>query len=131
MKIRDGKVWDAVRGRWLVLTPEEWVRQHIILHLTEKLGVQPHRIGREVLLAGGKRADLVVYDRRGEVVMVVECKAQSVTLGGDVLEQVADYNLRLGGVRYLVITNGVELYCMQFNYQLQRYELVKGLPDGL
>lgn len=131
MKIRDGKVWDAVRGKWLVLTPEEWVRQHIIKHLTERCGVQPHRIGREVQLVGGRRADLVVYDRRGEVVMVVECKAQSVALGGEVMGQIGDYNLRLGGVRYLVVTNGKELYCMQFNGELGRYEMVAGLPSEL
>lgn len=128
MKVSNGKVWDEVRGRWLVLTPEEWVRQHTIEYLTSKLGVEPHRIGREVLLTKGQRADIVVYDRSAKPTLIIECKAQSVAITRDVFEQVARYNIALGVVPYLAVTNGTQTYCCQFDYDTQSYKFIETLP---
>lgn len=130
MRIHNGKVWDAVRGRWLVLTPEEWVRQHTIAMLTDTLSVEPHRIGREVALPDGRRADLVVFDRAGSVRLIVECKAQSVAITREVFEQIAQYNMALGGgVPYLAVTNGVQLYCCQYDELTQSYKFIENLPQ--
>lgn len=131
MKIRDGKIWDAVRGRWLVLTPEEWVRQSIIKHLTQNHKVEPHRIGREVLLSRGQRADLVIYDRMGQPLMIIECKAESVALTQEVVDQVARYNTAMGIVPYLAITNGRELFCCQFDSQNNEYTFISEIPEFL
>lgn len=128
MKVSNGKVWEAVRGRWLVLTPEEWVRQHTIEYLTSKLGVEPHRIGREVLLTKGQRADIVVYDRAAKPTLIIECKAQSVSITHDVFEQVARYNIAMGIVPYLAVTNGTEFHCCQFDYDTQSYKFIETLP---
>lgn len=129
MKTQDGKVWDDVRGRWLVLTPEEWVRQHTIEQLTLRHGIEPHRIGREVLLAKGQRADLVVYNRAAQPVLIIECKAQSVPITQDVFEQVARYNMAMGRVAYLAVTNGIEFHCCQFDHTAGSYKFIDTLPS--
>lgn len=129
MKIRDGKVWDIVREKWLVMTPEEWVRQHTIEWLTNTLGIEAHRIGREVSLRTGQRADLVVYDRTASAVMIIECKAQNITITQEVFEQIANYNITLGKVEYLVVTNGKQTYCCQFDHDTNSYKFINQLPQ--
>ncbi|CDN31653.1 hypothetical protein BN938_1566 [Mucinivorans hirudinis] len=100
------KVFDKVRGRHLVLTPEEGVRQWFVDYLSRQLGVDEYRIGREVTVDAHNRADIVVYDRAGRAQLIVECKAPTVAIGREVVEQLARYNNLLGGVEYLVATNG-------------------------
>lgn len=129
MKIQQGKVWDAVRGRWLVLTPEEWVRQHIIEQLTQKHKIEPHRIAREVLLDKGQRADIVVYDRTAQPRLIIECKAQSVPITPEVFEQVARYNMAMGRVPYLAVTNGREFHCCQYDPQTNSYKFIDTIPE--
>ena len=78
------KIWDAVRRRWLVLTPEEWVRQHLIRLLVERGGVPPGNVSQEypVALSGtAQRADVVVTGRDGRPCLLAECKAPDVPLG--------------------------------------------------
>lgn len=128
MKIKDNKVWDTVRERWLVLTPEEWVRQHIIEHLTRDLLIEPHRIAREVPTGDGKRADITVYDRQGKAILIIECKAQRVPITTQVFEQVAQYNIAMGVVEYLAVTNGRQLYCCRFDPESRSYKFIEKIP---
>lgn len=107
------QVWCAVRGCWLVLTPEEWVRRHLVAYLTEGCGVAPQRIVEEypVPLNGqAQRADVVVVDGAGRPLLVAECKAAGVELSRATLEQAVRYNSVLGAP-YLVLTNGLKHYC--------------------
>lgn len=101
-------IFDAIRRSWLLLTPEEWVRQNFVAYLREKMQYPAAYIAleKELLLNGlKKRFDLLVYDRAHEPWMLVECKASEVALSEAVLQQVLRYNITLP-VPYLVVTNG-------------------------
>lgn len=110
------EVWDPIRGIYLVLTPEEWVRQHLIAYLTTRCGVQPMRVVEEyaVPLNGQpQRADVVVVGDRGEPVLLAECKAPNIPIGRHTLAQAVRYNSVLGA-RYVVLTNGLKHYCCEW-----------------
>ena len=123
------EVWDPLRGLYLVLTPEEWVRQHLIAYLTASCGVQPLRIVQEyaVPLNGQpQRADVVVVDRAGHPLLLAECKAPSVAVGPATLDQAVRYNSVLGA-RYVVLTNGLTHYCYEMTEG--RCEPLAGFPS--
>ena len=118
------EIFDAVRGRWLVLTPEEWVRRHVVEYLRTECGFAPQLIVEEhpVEINGmAQRADIVVMDECGAPYIVVECKEPEVKIDGGVYAQAVRYNSVLG-CRYVVITNGMETYC---------YEVVDGVYVGI
>ncbi len=105
-------VWDGVRGCWLLLTPEEWVRRHVIGYLTDELGIPAVHIAQEypVGLEGmAQRADIVVMDSLGKPLMLVECKSTEVRIDGAVLDQAVRYN-SVVGARYVMLTNGLTHY---------------------
>ena len=109
------EVFDAVRGRWLVLTPEEWVRRHVVEYLRTSCGFQPQQIVEEypVPLNGmAQRADIVVIGCDAKPYLVVECKEPGVKICNDTLCQVVRYNSVLG-CRYIVMTNGLETFCYE------------------
>lgn len=123
------EVWDPLRGTYLVLTPEEWVRQHLIAYLTTHCGVLPMRIVEEyaVPLNGQpQRADVVVVGDRGEPLLLAECKAPGVALGPQTLAQAVRYNSVLGA-RYVVLTNGRQHYCCA--WRDGQYVRLDGFPD--
>lgn len=106
---------DLVRGGYLVLTPEEWVRRHLIGYLISDCGVELRSIVTEypVALNGtAQRADVVVADREGKPLLLAECKAANVAIDKAVLSQAVRYNSVLGA-RYIVLTNGVRHYCYE------------------
>ena len=118
------EIFDTVRGRWLVLTPEEWVRRHVVEYLRTECGFAPQLIVEEhpVEINGmAQRADIVVMDECGAPYIVVECKEPEVKIDGGVYAQAVRYNSVLG-CRYVVITNGMETYC---------YEVVDGVYVGI
>jgi hypothetical protein len=126
----DGKphVWCLLRRRYLVLTPEEWVRQHVISLLVTQYAY-PNALMR---IEGGlrvnaqaRRTDLVVYDRAGVPFLLVECKAPDVKLNQAVLEQAARYNQTLRA-RYLLLSNGLTHFC--FAWTGERFEQQSGVP---
>ena len=92
-------VWDPLRGIYLVLTPEEWVRRHLIGFLISHCGAQPMRIVQEYAVAmngSPQRADVVVVDDRACPLMLVECKAAGIGIDRQVLAQAVRYNSVLG-----------------------------------
>lgn len=106
------KVWDPLRRKEVAATPEEQVRQWFILQLRDSFGVPMHMMMSECALNfGGKRyrADILVYDRQGAPLAVVECKRPSVELSAEVVEQAMRYNAVLG-VSFLILTNGKMTY---------------------
>ena len=109
------EVWDQWRGCYLVLTPEEWVRRHLLVFLAEHCGACAERIVQEypVRLNGQpQRDDVVVVDAQGQPLLLAECKAPDVKLDGRTLAQAVRYNSVLGA-RYIVLTNGLSHYCYE------------------
>jgi hypothetical protein len=102
-------IFDFARRKWLVLTPEEWVRQHFVNYLVteKKVPLSLISIEKEVKLNGmRKRYDVVVYDRSMKPWLVAECKAPYIAVDGVVAEQALRYNLTLNA-EYLLVTNGI------------------------
>ena len=98
------EVWDALRGIYLVLTPEEWVWQHLIAHLVSHCGVLPKRVVQEYAVALNgqpQRADVVVVGDRAEPLLLAECKAPGIPVGRQTLAQAVRYNSVLGA-RYVI-----------------------------
>ena len=107
------EVFDKVRGKWLVLTPEEWVRRHVVEYMLTNCNLQPQQIIEEypVEVNGmAQRADIVAIDSDGTPYIVVECKEPNIKIDAEVLAQVVRYNSILKG-KYVVITNGITTYC--------------------
>lgn len=109
-------IWDSLRGKWLVLTPEEWVRQHTIAWLVRERGIPELRISQEypVNINGQhQRADIVVIDDMAKPHILVECKAPEVAIDQEVVMQAIRYNAVVGA-RYILLTNGLKLYCYEY-----------------
>jgi len=112
MQEKEGKgyIFDALRRSWLLLTPEEWVRQNFVQYLIQvkKYPAELIALEKEILLNGlKKRFDILVFDAGHQPWMLVECKAESVPLSEAVLEQALRYHITVPA-QFLVITNGRE-----------------------
>ena len=102
-------IFDFIRKKWLVLTPEEWVRQHVLNHLVtdKKFSASSISVEKELALNDiKKRYDIVVYNRELKPFLIIECKAPYITLDKTVVEQALRYNLTIKA-ELLMITNGV------------------------
>lgn len=106
-------IFDAGRQKYVRLTPEEWVRQHFVKYLIQEQGVPRALLAVEMAFSYqgmARRADIVVHDRAGLPLLMVECKAPEVQVRQAVFDQVARYN-KVVRARYLVVTNGLEHFC--------------------
>lgn len=106
-------IYDVIRKKYVVLTPEEWVRQHVIHYLVEVKGVPMALIAveREIELYGMRRRfDVVAFDRQGKTWLLVECKAPTVGLSRQVFDQAFRYNVTVEAP-YVAITNGIKHFC--------------------
>lgn len=124
-------ILDDVRRRYVALTPEEWVRQHFVHYLIEKLGFPASLTANEVRLELGEkvlRADTVVYDRSLHPLMIVEYKAPHIKLTQHVFDQISAYNILLH-VDYLTVSNGMESYCCKMDYDNKTYAFLESIPD--
>lgn len=104
------EIFCSIRKKWLVLTPEEWVRQHFINLLTEHLGYPKGLIKLEHSMKyfkNAKRSDITVLDREGNTFLLVECKSSDVSLDKKVLSQLSEYNKILDS-KFLSISNGLK-----------------------
>lgn len=103
-----------VRKKWVALEPEEWVRQHLIYHLSETLGYPMGLMAVEhtlILNDVTKRADLVCFNKDRKPILLAECKAPNITLSQKTLDQAARYNLVLK-VPTLLLSNGLNHYAV-------------------
>lgn len=123
-------VFDPVRRRWVALTPEEWVRQHVLVHLMKDRGCPLSLIAveRSLQLNGlSKRADIVVHAHGAIPLLLVECKAPDVPLVQATLEQAARYNLVLR-VPFLLVTNGLSHYACRIRHVDGAVDFLPDLP---
>mgnify|MGYP004444610145 CR=1 FL=1 len=117
LTLREGEVLDIVRKRYVALTPEEWVRQHVIHALHHTLGypLELMQVEGAITLNGmTRRCDIVVYDKRVQPWMIVECKQPEVPITQKVLDQACRYN-RVLQVPYLYLTNGLNHLVLKDN----------------
>lgn len=121
-------IFDEIRKRWVLLTPEEWVRQNFLQYLihVKKIPASLIAVEKQIQLNElKKRFDIVVFDTKGLPWMIVECKAMEVPLDERVLHQILRYNASLQ-VQYLVITNGS--YCKAYMATDNSFNELKEFP---
>ncbi len=123
------QIFDVIRKKFVALTPEEWVRQNLIAFLIHHQGYSPGLIAVEmpVKVNGlNQRADVVVYNRQGKPVMIIECKAPSVAVTRAVFDQAARYNMMLK-VNYMMVSNGLQHFCARLSDD-DGYQMIHQVP---
>jgi hypothetical protein len=124
-------IFDSLRKKYVRLTPEEWVRQNFVQFLIAEKKYSPSLIAVE---AGVKvnnnpqRADLVIFDRSGNPLLVAEFKAPEIKISQQTFDQIARYNMQLK-VPFLIVSNGMEHYCCRINYIEKSYAFLPEIPD--
>jgi len=124
-------IFDIIRKKFVVLQPEEWVRQHCVHYLIseKKYPKSLINVEKELTINGlKKRYDLVVFNSDGSIFLIVECKAPSITISQLTFDQIARYNLKLNAT-YLMVTNGINHYYCQMDFDAKHYTFLKAIPD--
>jgi hypothetical protein len=132
IKTQDQKrfIFDPIRKKWLVLQPEEFVRQLMVQYLLQEKGYNRNRIAieRGIKVNGlAKRCDILVFDQDLQPLILIECKAPEISLSADVFHQMAVYNMQLH-VPYLMMSNGTSSYIGKIDVENQQYTLLEDLP---
>ena len=123
-------IFDEVRKKFLLLTPEEWVRQHVVQFLIQEKKVPKGLIQLEGGLTYNglqKRSDVLVFNSTGQKILLVECKAPSIKISQDTFDQIARYNF-VHRVPWLLVSNGLAHYCSLLNWEQNSYQFVSALP---
>ena len=133
LKKENGKVWifDVIRKKYIVLTPEEWVRQHFINYLIAELKYPKSLFRIEGSLTYNKlqkRSDILVFNRNGKAWMLIECKSPTIKLNQKAFNQVAVYNMTLGA-KYLAVTNGMAHFCFEAARQGNEPKALQSFPS--
>jgi hypothetical protein len=124
-------IFDPIRKTFLRLTPEEWVRQHIINFLVNHKGFPLSHIKVEYgLEVNGlkRRCDILAFDKNAAMILLVECKAPQVKISQNAFNQIANYNYALK-VKYLFVTNGMEHFYASIDFKNEKYCFLKDLPN--
>ena len=124
-------IFDIIRKKYVVLTPEEWVRQHVLRFLLEEKNYPASLIAVEKKLkihTRTKRTDIVVYNTQGTPEVLIECKAPSVKITQDAFDQIARYNLT-ANASYLMVTNGLSHFFCQIDAENETYVFLKDIPE--
>lgn len=127
VKEEEGKryIFDEIRKKYILITPEEWVRQNIIHYLVYDLNYNKNRIAIEkefVVNKLKKRFDILVYKEDMEVFMLIECKAPHIKINNKTAKQIFNYNIKFNA-SYLLLTNGNQTFCLN-----QQAEWLKEIP---
>lgn len=123
-------IFDPIRKKFVILTPEEWVRQHTIQYLQKALyyPVSHINVEKELLVNNiKKRYDIVVHDLNGDIEILIECKAPNVSITQKTFDQIAQYNMALEA-KMLMVTNGLNHYYCTIDYGTQNYTYLEKLP---
>ncbi|MFO7755328.1 MAG: type I restriction enzyme HsdR N-terminal domain-containing protein [Bacteroidales bacterium] len=128
----DGKalIFDNIRRKFVALTPEEWVRQHFINYLVNERRYPAGLIAVEVMFRMNslvRRADILVYDRQGRPLLLVECKAPDVKVSAAVFDQIVSYNIKFR-LRYIVVSNGMQHYACSTDPEKGQWSFLQSIP---
>lgn len=124
-------IFDNLRKKYLVLTPEEWVRQHFVHYLLNEKKYPASLIALEKQLTINqqkKRTDILVFNNLGNPELIVECKAPSVKITQETFNQIARYNLKLKA-NYLIVTNGLQHFYCKMDFENETYIFLKDIPN--
>ncbi|WP_396158819.1 type I restriction enzyme HsdR N-terminal domain-containing protein [Flavobacterium sp.] len=123
-------IFDDIRKKFIILTPEEWVRQHTVQFLLQEKKYPKSYINVEKLIKINdinKRYDAVVFHPNGELFLLIECKAPDIKITQNTFDQIARYNLKLKA-QYLMVTNGLNHYFCQMDFEKEQYVFLNELP---
>lgn len=123
-------IFDIIRKKYVVLTPEEWVRQHFVHYLIEEKYYPISLIAVEKQLTVNnlkKRFDILVFNTDGFPEIIVECKAPKIAINQDTFDQIARYNLTINS-NFLVVTNGLSHYYCLIDTKNEQYNFLKDIP---
>ena len=124
-------IFDKIRKKDLVLTEEEWVRQHFLtyLHEDKKYPLSLIAVEKKCVVNNlTKRTDIVVFDKSGAPFIIVEWKAPNVQITQDTFDQIARYNMTLHA-KYLIVTNGLRHFYCQMDHNAKEYRFLEEIPD--
>lgn len=124
-------IFDDIRKKFIILTPEEWVRQHTVQFLLHEKNYPKSYINVEKLIKVNninKRYDAVVFHPNGELFLLIECKAPDVKITQQTFDQIARYNLKLKA-QYLMVTNGLNHYFCEMDFDNEKYIFLDELPE--
>ncbi|WP_340198511.1 type I restriction enzyme HsdR N-terminal domain-containing protein [Ascidiimonas sp. W6] len=124
-------IFDDLRKKFVVLQPEEWVRQHVSHYLRREKKYPASLINVEKQIKINnlvKRYDLVIFNSDGSIHLIVECKAPNIVINQKTFDQIATYNLKLKA-SYLMVTNGIEHFYCQLDYNNEKYVFLKDIPS--
>lgn len=133
LKSKENKtlIFDKLRKKYMVLTPEEWVRQHFVHFLIDKKNYPTSLIAVEKQLTINnrkKRTDILVFNTEGTPEIIVECKAPTIKITQDTFDQIARYNLKLKA-NFLIVTNGLDHFYCKMDFENETYIFLKEIPD--
>ena len=123
-------IWDVVRKKYILLLPEELVRQMLLQYLIEEAGYPPSRISVEegVTVNDKKgRYDIIIYDKQVKPWMLIECKSHQVNIDQSTADQLSGYNMTVKAP-YFMLSNGINTYCYTVDDTDKKYDLLTELP---
>lgn len=124
-------IFDIIRKKFVVLTPEEWVRQHVLkfLSIEKKYPTSLINVEKQIVYNGlKKRYDIVIFNSDGSIYLLVECKAPNINITQNVFDQIAVYNFNLKST-YLMVTNGLQHYTCQMLFEEEKYKFLSEIPE--
>ncbi len=124
-------IFDVIRKRFMILQPEEWVRQHCVHYLMneKKYPIALINVEKELKINNlKKRYDIVVFNPDGSIHLIIECKAPKITIDQTTFDQIARYNLALNAT-YLMVTNGLNHYYCMMDFEAEKYRFLKDIPE--
>ncbi|MFK7833497.1 MAG: type I restriction enzyme HsdR N-terminal domain-containing protein [Winogradskyella sp.] len=124
-------IFDVIRKKFIILQPEEWVRQHCVHYLITDKNYPKSLISveKELTINGlKKRYDIVIFNSDGSIHLIVECKSHNIKIDQTTFDQIARYNLVLNAT-YLMVTNGLNHYYCEMDMENERYSFLETIPD--
>ena len=124
-------IFDPIRKKFVVLQPEEWVRQNVVQFLIHERKYPKSLINVEKQLTVNtlkKRYDIVIFDSLGNITLLVECKSPKITMNQETFDQIAKYNMQLKA-KFLMVTNGLQHFYCKMDFSKEKYTFLEQIPD--
>lgn len=125
-------IFDIVRKKYVILTPEEWVRQHIVHYLLTEKAYPISLMALEKKITVNKltkRPDILIFNNQGNPHIIVECKAPSIKITQETFDQIARYNLKLKA-DFLMVSNGIEHFYCRMDFKEEKYIFLESIPNN-